>query len=114
MSRGPRDLRADTALTPPPDVRGRFHAAIPEDWKVVYVFGGVTMYTALRAMQEALGRPELALVTANAIFIAPIPPGPVRIDVEVLRDGRTASQVAADLYVDDKLALRAHGVFGIA
>ena len=72
------------------------------------------MYTALRAMQEALGRPELALVTANAIFLAPVPPGPVTIDVEVLRDGRTASQVAADLRVDGKLALRVHGVFGVA
>ena len=59
MSEGPRNLRADTVLTPDPDVAGRFHADIPEGWKVVYVFGGVTMYTALRAMQEALGRPEL-------------------------------------------------------
>src|ERR1700719_1704904 len=114
MSRGPRDLRVDTALTPDPDVRGRFHAAIPDDWKVVYIFGGVTMYTALRAMQEALGRPELELVTANAIFLAPVPPGPVTIDVEVLSDGRTASQVAADLRVDGKLSLRAPGVFGVA
>ena len=51
-------------------------------------------------------------MTANAIFLAPVPPGPVTIDVEVLRDGRTASQVAADLRVDGKIALRAHGVFG--
>src|SRR3954449_12505795 len=114
MSRGPRDLRVDTALTPDPDVAGRFHATIPDDWKVVYIFGGVSMYTALRAMREALGRPELTLVTANAIFLAPVPPGPVTVDVEVLRDGRTASQVAADLRVDGKIALRAHGVFGIA
>src|SRR5450432_3611798 len=103
MSDGPRNLITDTALTADPTIPGRFHAEIPDDWKVVYVFGGVTMYTALRAMREALGRPELELVTANAIFIAPVPPGPVTIDVEVLRDGRTASQVAADLRVDGKL-----------
>src|SRR5437868_5252880 len=114
MSDGPRNLRADTVLTPDADIAGRFHAELPDDWKVVYIFGGVSMYTALRAMREALGRPELELVTANAIFLAPVPPGPVTIDVEVLRDGRTASQVAADLRVDGKLALRAHGVFGIA
>src|SRR5258708_39673853 len=101
--RGGREVRAGAAID------GSLHADIPEGWKVVYVFGGVTMYTALRAMQEALGRPELALVTANAIFVAPVPPGPVTIDVEVLRDGRTASQVAADLRVDGKLALRAQG-----
>src|SRR4029078_8739433 len=72
------------------------------------------MCTAPWETKEPVGRPELALVTANAIFVAPVPPGPVTIDVEVLRDGRTASQVAADLRVDGKLALRAHGVFGIA
>jgi len=114
MPGSPSNVVADTVLTPDAGVRGRYHADIPDDWKVVYVFGGVTMYAALRAMREALRRPELRLVTANAIFIAPVPPGPVTIDVEVLRDGRTASQMAADLRVDGKLALRVHGVFGVA
>ncbi|GIU88653.1 MAG: hypothetical protein KatS3mg009_3168 [Acidimicrobiia bacterium] len=112
-----RDLRADTTLTPDPAVPGRYHASIPDGWRVVYVFGGVTMYTALRAMQETLARPDLPLVTANAIFLAPVPPGPVEIDVQVLRDGRRASQVAADLRVPggpDPVALRVHGVFGAA
>src|SRR5438876_88896 len=114
MPAGPSDLVADTVLTRDADLPGRYHADIPDDWKVVHVFGGVTMYAALRAMREALARPEFRLVTANAIFVAPVPPGPVTIDVEVLRDGRTASQVAADLRVDGRLALRAHGVFGVA
>ena len=45
-----------------------------------------------------------------------MPPGPVTIDVDVLRDGRNASQVAADLRVPgvDGPALRVHGVFGVA
>jgi acyl-CoA thioesterase len=81
----------------------------------MYVFGGVSMYTALRAMQEALDRPELPLVTANAIFLAPVPAGPVEIDVDLLRDGRNASQVAADVHVPGSgPALRVHGVFGRA
>jgi acyl-CoA thioesterase len=110
-----RDLRADTVLTPDATVPGRYHAHIDEGWKVVYVFGGVSMYTALRAMQEALGRDDLTLVTANAIFLAPVPPGPIEIDVTVLRDGRRASQVAADLHVPGAgPALRVHGVFGTA
>jgi acyl-CoA thioesterase len=110
-----RNLRDDTTLTPDASTAGRFHADIPEGWRVMYVFGGVSMYTALRAMQEALDRPELPLVTANAIFLAPVPPGPVEIDVEVLRDGRNASQVAADVHVPGAgPALRVHGVFGRA
>jgi acyl-CoA thioesterase len=115
MDDAARNLRADTALTPDASVAGRYHCDIPDGWRVMYVFGGVSMYTALRAMQEALGRPELPLVTANAIFLAPVPPGLVEIDVEVLRDGRNASQVAADVHVPGAgPALRVHGVFGRA
>ena len=51
-----RDLRADTTLTPDPRGPGASTPNIPEDWKVVYVFGGVSMYAALRAMHEALDR----------------------------------------------------------
>ncbi len=110
-----RNLRDDTVLTPDASVSGRYHCEIPDGWRVMYVFGGVSMYAALRAMQEALGRPELPLVTANAVFLAPVPPGPVEIDVEVLRDGRNASQVAADVHVPGAgPALRVHGVFGRA
>jgi len=109
-----RDIRDDTTLTLDADRPGRFHGHLPEEWKVVYIFGGVSMYAALRAMEEQLGRDDLALVTANAIFLAPVPSGPITIDVDVLRDGRKASQVAADLRVPgvDPPALRVHGVFG--
>ena len=112
----PRDIRDDTALTADPERPGRFHAHLPDAWKVVYIFGGVSMYAALRAMQEHLGRTDLSLVTANAIFLSPVPAGPITIDVDVLRDGRRASQVAADLCVPgvDGPALRVHGVFGAA
>src|SRR3954453_9886422 len=112
----PRDLRDDTTLTADPDRPGRFHGNLPDAWKVVYIFGGVSMYAALSAMEQQLGRTDLSLVTANAIFLAPVPPGPITIDVDVLRDGRRASQVAADLRVPnvDAPALRVHGVFGTA
>jgi acyl-CoA thioesterase len=111
-----RDLRVDTALTRDATHPGRLHARLPDDWKVVYVFGGVSMYAALRAMDESVGRPDLELVTANAIFVAPVPPGNITIDVDVLRNGRGAAQVAADLRVPgiDTPALRVHGVFGVA
>lgn len=112
----PRDIRDDTTLTVDPTRPGRFHGSLSDAWKVVYIFGGVSMYAALRAMQEHLGRDDLSLVTANAIFLAPVPPGPFTIDVDVLRDGRRASQVAADLSIPDlePPALRVHGVFGAA
>ena len=74
MPEVPSNLRADTELTSDPSVAGRFHADIPDDWKVAYVFGGVTMYTALRAMQEALGRPELSLEIGIRFVATPVTP----------------------------------------
>jgi hypothetical protein len=47
MADAPHDLRADTTLRADEQVAGRFHADIPEAWKVMYVFGGVSMYAAL-------------------------------------------------------------------
>ena len=114
MTVAPGDLLRDTTLEPDPDRPGRYLGAIPEAWKVMYAFGGVTMTAALRAMEAHLARPDLQLVTANAIFCAPVHCGPVAVDVEVLRNGRTAAQVGSNLFVPgtDGVALRTHGVFG--
>ena len=108
------NLLPDTTLTPDPDIPGRFHGFLSEAWQIQYAFGGVSMTAALRALSSALDRDDLRLVTANAIFIAPVPCGPIIADVHVLRNGRGAAQVACDLRVpgDDTIALRAHGVFG--
>jgi acyl-CoA thioesterase len=110
------DLLLDTTLAPDATHPGRYRGEISEAWKVMYAFGGVSMTASLRAMQEHLARPELSLVTANAIFCAPVPCGPVTADVMVLRNGRGAAQVACDLHAGDSpaVALRTHGVFGIA
>jgi acyl-CoA thioesterase len=114
MSVAPGDLLRDTSLTADPDRPNRYVGCIPEAWKVVYAFGGVTMTASLRAMEAHLARPDLELVTANAIFCAPVPCGPVAADVEVLRNGRSAAQVGCNLFVPgtDGVALRTHGVFG--
>ena len=110
------NLLTDTTLNPDPHVPGRYVGTISEAWQIQYAFGGVTMTAGLRAMQQHLNRPEFQLVTANAIFCAPIPCGPIVADVSVLRNGRRAAQVACDLRVPgvEGVALRTHGVFGIA
>lgn len=110
------DLLRDTTLVVDPVDARRYTGSIPDAWNVRYAFGGVTMTAGLRAMQDRLSRPDLSLVTANALFVAPIPCGPVTAHVDVLRNGRGAAQVACDLHVGDspEIALRVHAVFGIA
>ncbi|MEZ5206203.1 MAG: thioesterase family protein [Acidimicrobiales bacterium] len=91
------DFAADTAVTPVPAPPGTFTADLSEAWKVFYAFGGATMAVALRAAQAGLDRDDLAPVSATAVYAAPVPCGEMTIDTRILRAGRSAAQVTADL-----------------
>lgn len=91
------DFAADTAVTPVPGAPGTFTADLSEAWKVFYAFGGATMAVALRAAQAGLDREDLAPVSATAVYAAPVPCGEMTIDTRILRAGRSAAQVTADL-----------------
>jgi acyl-CoA thioesterase len=98
MSAGPAaDLAADTAVRADPDVAGRYHVALPDHWDYLLPSGGAVMTCALRAAEAHLGDPTLRLVSATTIFATPIHPGPLVIDVHVIRRGGSASQVRAML-----------------
>ena len=93
----PADLLRDIDVQPVADVDARYELDIPPDWNVFYTFGGVTMAAALRAAERAIDRPDLTPLTAHAIYCAPIQAGAVEIDVDVMRNGRTAAQASVDL-----------------
>ncbi len=57
--------------------------------------GGIITALALRAMATELGAPDEVLRSVTTVFAAQVPPGPVDIDVAVLRRGRTMSQATA-------------------
>ena len=57
--------------------------------------GGIVTAIALRAMATELGLPDQALRSVTTVFAAQVPPGPVDVDVTVLRAGRTMSQATA-------------------
>lgn len=106
------DFCRDTAVRPVSP--GRYAASIPEAWRVLYAFGGVSMAVALRALQTELDRPDLPLLSAHALFCAPVPCTDVEATTTVLRSGRTAAQGRADLFVagSDQVALAATATFG--
>jgi uncharacterized protein YcaQ len=52
-------------VTADPTVAGRFHADLPDAWRVFYAFGGCSMAIALRAAQAALDR--LGFATSGEI-----------------------------------------------
>jgi acyl-CoA thioesterase len=91
------DFLVDSDVVADATTPGRYHVEMSSAWKVFYLFGGMTMACALRAVQRELDRDDFVPLTANALFVQPVSPGPVEIDVQVLRSGRTAGQAVADL-----------------
>ncbi len=94
----PADFMADTAVHRT-DRSGRYKATIPESWRVIYAFGGVSMAVALRALTCEVARDDLDIVSANAVFVSPVPCGPVDMTTRVLRSGRGAAQGQVELSV---------------
>lgn len=75
---------------------GRFVATIPDRWMLVVVpQGGIVAALAARAMAAALEDPVQSLRTMTAVFAGQVAGGEVEIDVEVLRRGRSMSQLSA-------------------
>lgn len=92
------DFTSETAVECIPDQPFRYQARLSADWNApVFPHGGVVTATALRAMSDALGSSDQPLRSVSAVFVSPVAPGPVDIDVEVLHRGRSLSQVRGQL-----------------
>ena len=75
---------------------GVYAAHIGEEWNCPVVpHGGLVTATTLRAMTAELAEPDQVLRSVTTVFAAQVLPGPVEIDVTVLRRGRSISQLSA-------------------
>ncbi len=91
---------------------GVFHAAIPDDWlQGRTAFGGLAAAVALRAVLAQVGT-DRPVRSVDTTFVAPLPPGPVEVVVDVLREGRHATIVSADLRRDGAVCTRVVVVLG--
>jgi acyl-CoA thioesterase len=76
----------------------RYEAEISEVWNLRPLpQGGIVTALALRAMTDVLDHPEQRLRTLHTVFVGQVAHGPVHIDVEVLRRGRSMSHVRAEV-----------------
>jgi acyl-CoA thioesterase len=92
------DFTSETAVERAPDQPGRYQAKLSASWNApIFPHGGVVTATALRAMTDALGNADQPLRSVSAVFVSPVTPGPVDIDVDVLHRGRSLSQVRGAL-----------------
>jgi acyl-CoA thioesterase len=91
---------------------GRYRGAIDPGWAVIEGAapnGGYVLALAARAMRDGLPHPDPVTITAH--FLAPPEPGPVDIEVELVRSGRRHSTVAAKLVQAGKERTRLLGTF---
>jgi acyl-CoA thioesterase len=87
-----------TAVTEVDGQPGTYAGFLSDQWNCPLVpHGGVVTAVALRAMAAALDVPEQRLRSVTSVFVAQVRPGDLRIDVEVLRRGRSMSQVSAQI-----------------
>ena len=94
--------------------RGHYRVAVDEIWNCPLVpHGGLVAALAARAMATELDRPDQSLRSISVVFAEPVRPGPVEIEVGVLRRGRSISQLRATLRrAGADAGLTALGVFG--
>jgi acyl-CoA thioesterase len=102
----------DTAVQPVGE--GRYRAFVSEAWNLRPLpQGGVVTAVALRAMAAELGHPDQRLRTLHTTYAAQVAHGPLTVEVETLRRGRSMSHLRAEVRNDG--ASRGHlttAVFG--
>jgi acyl-CoA thioesterase len=77
---------------------GRFAGDIGEEWNCPVVpQGGMVVATAARAMAAELDDASQSLRSLTVVFAGSVQAGPVEVEVDVLRHGRTMSQARATL-----------------
>ena len=105
----PADLAADTAVYRDAD-EGHYRGVLPGSWDFQTPSGGVLTTSVLRAMRDVLGDTGLRLRSSTTVFCRPVPAGPYRVTVEVLRRGNVAAQLRGALWPDED---RAHAAVGL-
>lgn len=92
---------------------GEWHADVAPSWQQGRtLFGGLQSALAVRAMRGLLTH-DAPLRTLQTTFIAPVPGGDVRIAARVLRSGKSATHVEAQLFDGEQIACAVIGVFGV-
>jgi acyl-CoA thioesterase len=103
-----------TAVELTPAGERRWTANLTDDWAQGRTsFGGLLAALAARAAVEVAGA-DRPLRTLDVAFVAPLPSGPVELDVEVLGAGKAVTQLAVSIRSGGVLGCRVHVVAGAA
>jgi acyl-CoA thioesterase len=95
---------------------GRVRFEVSQDWLQGRTsFGGLISVLAVQAMRDVAGAawPESVRLRAlQTSFIGPVGPGPVEVQINLLREGKNVRQVQALVQQQGQIAALLLGVFG--
>lgn len=75
---------------------------LPEGWlQGRTVFGGLTSLMMLHQAERAVNDPNKQLLSCSISFVAPVQAQPVKVTVEILRQGKSVTVVEARLWQDN-------------
>ncbi|MEZ5376739.1 MAG: thioesterase family protein [Acidimicrobiales bacterium] len=102
-------LRA-TSVSPDKSVDGRYHGEVHDGWDIGgNANGGYLISIAARAMAAASGRAHPVTLTAH--YLSPGRPGPVTIDTEIVKSGKSFVTVTGSMRAEGKPVLQLLGAF---
>lgn len=102
----------NTALASLRAAEGGFEAQVDDTWlQGRSLFGGLQAALAVRAMRALLPA-EMPLRTLQVTFLAPVPAGRVNVRAQILRAGKNATHVQAQLVEGDQTLCLLIGIFG--
>lgn len=86
-------------------------ATVTDDWlQGRSAFGGLQVSFAVKAMRALVAGQPLRVLQVT--FLAPVPPGQVRVRANVLRAGKNATHVEARLHIGEQVLCVVIGIFG--
>ena len=74
-------------------------------------YGGIATAFAVTGMRKLLTTPQ-PMRSLMVSFIAPVPPGDVKVDAHIQRQGRNVTQMSARVICDGQVCLQALAAFG--
>lgn len=75
---------------------------IPEGWlQGRTIFGGLTTAMMLHKATQMIHDPQKRLLSTSVVFVGPVQEKPVKVKVEILRQGKSVTNIEARIWQDD-------------
>jgi acyl-CoA thioesterase len=100
-------LGSSVSSAPAERVRSTLAVEFDDAWAIDAMFGGAVATGCVAAARQVCGEPDLAAVSVSMRYLAPTPPGPATLVIDVLRAGRRFTTVSCEVVVAGRVTATA-------